>query len=183
MASRFPALLDYGSGLPPGPALVAPPAGLPAVLPYRPGFPVPQGYHAESRPSSGLVITGGLTFGVAYVTALGIAFSEKFENGAGWLAVPLIGPWGAISKRSYKCPATAMDVAAARRCFNDAYDEATTIAILAGDGVVQTFGVALFIAGLANQTHELVRNEVKPVKVTAAPRPGGGFDVAVRGRF
>jgi hypothetical protein len=183
MASRFPTLLDYGSGLPPGPALVAPPAGLPAVLPYRPGFPIPQGYHAESRPSSGLVITGGLTFGLAYVTALGIAFSEKFENGAGWLAVPLIGPWGAISKRSYKCPATAMDVAAARRCFNDAYDEATTIAILAGDGVVQTFGVALFIAGLANQTHELVRNDVKPVKVTAAPRSDGGFDVAVRGRF
>lgn len=151
------------------------------MLPYRPGLPVPPGYHVESRSATGLVVVGALTAGVSYAVALGIAFDSGFDNGTGWLAVPVVGPWGAIGARTFKC--RAQEIEEARRCFDGAYDEATTIAVLAGDGVVQAVGFALWLAGLATKTHELVRDDVKALQVSAVPRPGGGFDLGVRGSF
>jgi hypothetical protein len=127
------------------------------------------------------VVTGGLTLGIAYAAALGLAMAEGFDNGTGWLAVPVVGPWGAVGSRRFRC--TAETVTEARDCFDGAYDEATTIAVFAVDGVLQAVGLALTIAGVASRTHELVRNDASRFQVGAAPRPGGGFDLGVRGAF
>lgn len=173
---------DLAPELAPEPELNFDPRALPPVLPYRPGYPIPPGYHAESRSASGLVATGGITLGLAYIAALGIAMADDFENGTGWLAVPLVGPWGAIGARSFECKAET-DIEQARACFDGAYKEATTIAVLAGDGVVQAIGTALFVAGLTTRTHELVRDDEEGVHVSASPRLGGGFDLGLHGRF
>lgn len=179
-ATDFPTDLAPELASEPEPSFEA--GALPPVLPYRPGYPIPPGYHAESRSASGFVVTGGITFGLAYVAAFGMALAQDFENGSGWLAVPLVGPWGAIGARSFECKAET-DIEEARECFDGAYKEATTIAVLAGDGVVQAIGAAIFIAGLTTRTHELVRNAEAGVNVSASPRLGGGFDLGLHGRF
>jgi hypothetical protein len=176
-----PSWLEYGSGLPPPASSVPLEPGMPVVLPYRPGLPIPPGYHAESRPAGGLVATGALTLGISYAAALGLALADSFENGTGWLVVPIAGPWAAAGARRFSCEAET--IAQARQCFSGAYDEATTIAVFAVDGVIQAVGVALTIAGLASRTHELVRNDAERLNVTAKARPNGGFDVGVQGVF
>lgn len=125
--------------------------------------------------------TGALTLGLSYAAALGLAMADGFDNGTGWLVVPIVGPWAATGARSFSCQAET--VPEARLCFEAAYNEATTIAVFAVDGVLQAVGLALTIAGLATRTHELVRNDVKVVDVSAKARPNGGFDVTLSGAF
>lgn len=169
----------YGSGLPPGPAAID--TGVPLVLPYHSGHPVPPGYHVESRPATGLIVSGALTLSVGYVAALGIGLDGGFDQGNGWLAVPVVGPWAAIGARSFSCEAETVDDA--RECFDGAYDEATTIAILAVDGMIQATGLVILFAGLASGRDELVRDDAVKLGFSARQRPEGGFDVGVRGRF
>ena len=43
--------------------------GLPPLLPYREGLPIPAGYHVEHRAANGLIYTGILSIGVGYIAA------------------------------------------------------------------------------------------------------------------
>ncbi|MFZ5896480.1 MAG: hypothetical protein ACOY0T_35830 [Myxococcota bacterium] len=165
---------------------LSPPAGLapsvawspPAILPYRDGIPIPPGYHVEKRAATGLIGTGLGMLAVGYVVGLGLAIDHDFEGGLGWMAVPVIGAWPAVAGSEVKC--TAQDVPAAKQCLSEAYDQATTIAIVAVDGMVQATGVALLVAGLLSGRSELVRDDLQ---VSARQRPEGGFDLGVRGSF
>ena len=40
---------------------------------------------------------------IPYAAGLGIAASEGFANGSGWLGVPVLGPWAALAKRPDPC--------------------------------------------------------------------------------
>jgi len=153
----------------------------PALLPYRAGLLVPPGYHVEHRSANGLIGGGLATLVVAYATALIVGASDKFENGTGWLALPVVGPWAAIGARSYSCD---NDPLHANACVNGAFNEVQTIAILSADAVVQATGAVLFIAGLASGHDELVRDD-SPVAVRFSPRALGtsGFGFGVDGRF
>ena len=53
---------------------------------------VPPGYHLESTPSRGLMLSGSLVFGAAYGIAVVAAASGKCVNNR-WMFVPLAGPW------------------------------------------------------------------------------------------
>ena len=159
------------------PRAVAPP-GAPAILPYRDGFPVPAGYHVEHRAAGGLIGTGLATAAVGYVAGLGVAMSHDFDGSLGWMAVPVVGAWPAVAGSNVTC--TAQDVPAAKKCLSDAYNQATTIAIVAVDGMVQATGVVLLVAGLLSGHSELVRDDVQ---LSARQRPEGGFDLSVHGRF
>jgi len=177
-----PQVSDYSS-IAPAPAVPAAgdprlTAGLPAILPYREGLPVPAGYHVEERPAKGLLYTGAATLAAGYLGGLAIGLSRGFDGSLGWLAVPVVGVGPAIAGRKFKC--TAADVSEARECLRRANTEATTVAGVAIDGMVQVTGLLLLIAGLASSQSELVLNA--PVQVQAAQRPGG-FDLAVTGRF
>lgn len=154
---------------------------MPAILPHRPGLPVPAGYHVESRAASGLVVAGALTLGVSYVVALGLALADDFDQGSGWLVVPVAGPWGGLGARSYDCNADT--VPEANACLDRAYEETTAVALLAMDGVIQAVGVAFIVAGLASRTHELVRNDLGRLKVTVGGRPGKGLQLGLQGWF
>jgi len=165
------------------------------VLPYREGLPVPPGYRVESRPATGLLATGGVTLAASYLAGLVIAQHHRFGEGMGWMAVPLVGPWGAIGARSFQCRVTGTegidslddldDVRTAQEaeaCVRGAQREATTIAALAVDGLMQAIGAVVFVAGLASSTEELVWTGTTDVRVSARPRPGG-FDLGITGHF
>lgn len=122
-----------------------------------------------------------MTLGAAYAAAIGFAFSEDFENGTGWVVVPVAGPWAAMGSRSFSC--RAQTVPEARKCFDGAYSEATTLAVFAVDGVVQAVGLALTIAGLSTRSVELVRNDIERLKVTASAGPDGRLQLGLRGAF
>ena len=169
---------------PPPQAVAATPAlapwslSAPALLPYRDGLPVPPGYHVEKRSATGLIGTGiGMT-ALGYIVGLGVGVDHHFEGSLGWLVVPIVGAWPAVAGNKITCQAETVD--GAKRCLGDAYTQATTIAIVAVDGMVQATGVALLVAGLLSGHSELVRDDVQ---VTARQRPEGGFDFGLSGRF
>src|SRR6478735_5587974 len=144
----------------PGALLPAPAAGnafYPALLPYRPGLPVPPGYRVEHRPATGMIIGGLATLGIAYSTALVIGASANFGDGTGWLGIPVIGPWAAIGARSYHC---GNDPLQANKCISGAFSEVQTIAVLSADGVIQAAGAVLFVVGLASGHDEPVRTDL-----------------------
>ncbi|MFO7178789.1 MAG: hypothetical protein DIU78_008835 [Pseudomonadota bacterium] len=183
---------------PPGLAL-AEPAGPPApfvprVLPYRDGDPVPPGYRVETRPATGLLLTGGITLAAGYLVGLGVAQNHRFAGSMGWMAVPLVGPWGAIGGRTFQCEITGTKVSSiddfddvrtaeqAEACVRRAQREATTVAALAVDGMLQAIGAVVFVAGLASSTKELVWTGATGLRISARPR-SGGFDLGVTGEF
>jgi hypothetical protein len=153
----------------------------PALLPYREGLPIPVGYRVEHRAANGLIYGGLATLVIAYSTAIVVGASAKFEDGTGWLVMPVIGPWAAIGARSYHCK---NDPLLANQCVSGAFSEVQTIAILSADAVVQATGAVLFVAGLASGRDELVRTDL-PATVRITPRAVGasGFGLGVDGRF
>ena len=153
----------------------------PALLPYRQGLPIPPGYRVEHRAANGLIGGGLATWVIAYATAIAVGASAKFEDGTGWLLVPVLGPWAAIGARSYACDDDPLH---ANRCVNGAFNEVQTMAILSADAVVQATGAVLFITGLASGHDELVRSDL-PLTVRVSPRVLGasGFGLGFDGRF
>lgn len=163
-------------------------ANLPPILPYRKGLPVPYGYRVVHRPATGMTVGGGLTFAAAYLAGLGLAATEKFENGTGYTAIPVIGPWAAIGGRSFKCsvPITTDATGAAvqralNKCVGQAFDEVTTVVFLTADGLIQATGAVIFLIGLASGHEELVRKDLPKTSVTVFPE--GGFALSVSGKF
>lgn len=175
----------------------APPPGYPLVLPYRPGVPVPRGYHVETRPATGLLVTGGVTLAVSYLGALGIGLHHDFDNGTGWTALPVVGPWAAIGAREFDCQVSGSDLdiddlddfdtegtaREAERCIRLARTEAISIALLAVDGMIQATGAIVLIAGLASGRDELVWDGLGNVQLSARRRPEGGAELQLFGEF
>jgi len=142
---------------------------------------VPRGYHIEKRAASGLIYTGALSLAAGYVIGLGIGIDKGFDGSLGWLLVPVVGAWPAVAGRKIQCVATTVEEAKA--CLDSASKEATTVALVAVDGMVQTTGFLILLAGLASGRPELVRDGFGDVKVSAKRRREGGFELGVEGRF
>jgi len=144
-------------------------------------MPIPPGYRVEHRAATGVIVGGLATFGIAYGTALVIGANASFNDGTGWVAIPVIGPWAAIGARSYHC---SNDPLLANQCVSGAFSEVQTIAALSADGVIQAAGAVLFVVGLASGHDELVRKDL-PVSFRVVPRKVGadGFGIGVDGRF
>lgn len=167
-----------------------PPSGLqslPPLLPYKHGLPVPPGYRVVQRSATGLTIGGGLTFLVAYAAGLGLAASQSFDNGTGYTAIPIIGPWAAIGGRSFKCkvPANATGTSqsvqkALNTCVGAAFDEVTTVVFLTADGLIQLTGAVLFVVGLASGYEELVREDLPKTAISISP---SGVNLSLSGNF
>jgi hypothetical protein len=156
------------------------PAGpdAPPILPYRDGMPVPAGYTVVDRPATGLVTAGLVGLGISYATAVIIAAGQSFENGTGLLALPVFGPYAAIATREYDCEVDT--VAAAKKC---TADETQVVTLMAVDGLAQTAGALVAIAGLLSGTQELVRSDLPEVSVTPPVSARSGWQFSVRGDF
>jgi hypothetical protein len=189
------------SAVPISPAPVAPPVAAPVapvaaptapspgdprppVLPYRDGLPVPPGYEVVKRPATGLLAGGLVGLGVAYAGGVAFAAASGFDNGTGWLAAPIVGPWGAIAVRKYERCRTST-VAQAQACVRNAVKEVRIITFLAVDGVGQLAGGLVTLAGLLSTREELIRSDlVEKVQVSVqAPVQGSPWAVSVSGQF
>ena len=123
----------------------------PEILPYHEGDAVPEGYYVDTRIRRGLVIAGGISFGVTYLAAAGVAVqvqNDEFdrvdevfedEDDASVLYIPVVGPF----------------IAAGR--LGDRHGGAAAVA--AFDGLAQAAGLSMFIAGLAAKEMVLVKEE------------------------
>lgn len=143
---------------------------------------MPVGYHVESRAASGLLWSGALTLSASYLAGIGFGLSTGMEDGMGWVFVPIVGPWAAIGARRFTCGAET--VTEAEKCLHDAYSEATTIAVLAVDGMLQATGLVVTAAALGSGREELVRDDVRSsLRLSAGARREGGFNVGLGGQF
>lgn len=129
------------------PAVPPPPQNTQPTIVYTnqpPGYAQPGYYQpaptqevdtGRTRPRLGLVISGAAMFGASYLSvALPGAFAlDLGSEEAGWLLVPVAGP--------FVCIAECFDV-----------DEGNGLsALLVFDGIVQIAGITLFIIGFAAQ--------------------------------
>lgn len=148
---------------PPAPAVAQAPPGYgvthrgPSEMAMIEGAAVPDGYVVESRIQKGLVIAGACTFGGVYLlTTLGAAIAVDTSNDDDAytpLFVPVAGPFIAI---------------------HSADANATGTFGLVIDGLAQTAGLSMFIAGLAAQEDVLVwRGGGYAVRPDAGPGGAG----------
>jgi len=143
---------------------------------------VPDGYTVVDRPADGLITAGLIGLGVSYAAAVIVGATQGFENGTGLLAIPVFGPYAAIGTREYDCQVDT--VAAAKRC---TVDETQIVTLIAVDGLAQTAGALVAVAGLISGKKELVRNDLveMPVTPSVAPPIAGrnGWQFSLRGAF
>jgi hypothetical protein len=160
----------------------------PSRLPFQEGDPVPPGYRVEHSQSTGLIVGGGAVLGVAYAASVVAAMSD--EKGAGWLWLPVVGPFGSILAQDVHCEAAATSpesptvvvdaTESARECSKKVVSTARRVTILLVDGLAQVAGGSLLVVGLSTRQRELVRD--KAVLVT--PRlVGGSYGLDFWGQF
>lgn len=161
------------------------PAGAwrPPVLPAYAGMEPPPGYRTESVLNRGLLWGGALTLGIGYGTALSYGLARSFDDGLGVLALPILGPWLAMSRLEFTCN-SPQTVDEARACQNDALDDAKQLAVLGTVGLVQAVGGTLLFVGLFDRRERWVREDVgvSSLRLDAIPLPGGGV-AQLGGRF
>jgi hypothetical protein len=133
---------------------------------WEEGQPIPYGYHHETRPRKGMVIAGSVVFGVlylisAYSGAIGDDLANGGENKAGWMFLPVLGPFLEWSET----------------------DSTTLRYMLALDGLAQAAGVTMLVCGLLYPRHLLVRNDLASMTITPMKigMEGSGFGLV--GRF
>lgn len=131
------------------------------VTPYE-GGPIPEGAQRSTRANVAMIAGGAATLGVGYVAAVvgwfgSISCYGFFEcrSASGWLFVPLVGPWLALTDRSPDTTATALYVA---------------------DGLAQVGGLALMIAGAALRHDVLVTTSLADNR--RARTPSASWNIA-----
>jgi hypothetical protein len=122
---------------------------------------------------TGLAVGGGVTFGATWLLSALVAagLSESFDNDdkienddTAWpLFIPVAGPFIGIGT------------------MNASYGPGF---ILVLDGLAQTGGLAMFIAGLAAKKQILVRDDVYDAQIELVPLVGAGTTgLAITGRM
>jgi hypothetical protein len=141
-----------GSAVQPASEVNAPrgaaPSGPEEMTDWREGDPVPVGYHSVERVPKGLFIGGAATFGSLYLlSALLAAMGDLNSSRHDAMYIPAIGPFLVLSQ------GVPQD----------------TVVIFALDGIGQTAGLAMLVAGLASRTTVAVRNDVAATRVLPIP--------------
>ena len=132
---------------------------------------MPPGYRLEERRNRGLTAGGFVTFGISYAAGLGYAVANGFEEGTGWLAVPLVGPWVAISAQEIQCKTpTVANPNVGNECVEKALGGAERITFFTVDGLIQAVGLTMVFVGIGMKTTELVRNDVAGLRLELKPR-------------
>ena len=147
----------------------------PATLPYEEGQPIPRGYVVRESNLSGLVIGGIIPLSIFYLISFSVASGNNFSGPAGWLAVPVIGPFGWLAAHKSN-PSCASD-----EVCTDAEDVVGRTFVTM-DGIFQTAGAAMFIAGLAITRKKLVLIENQEMYIVPYAS-SMGHGLSILGRF
>lgn len=146
-------------------------------LPYEDGDTIPAGYRLRQQPRRGLIIGGSIMVGVPWALGTTAAAGDNFRNKSGFLLVPGIGPWLMLlaggAKDSASCDSSTDHCSGSRSGLR---------AVLTLDGLVQTAGAVMFVAGFMVPRKRLVREDVT---VSLAPTPIGrdGYGLGAIGTF
>ena len=133
------------------------------ITDWKEGEPVPDGYHPAEKTRTGLIVGGAVLFGTMYFFSV------------------LVAAGGADSNRGSSNPDAAMWAPAIGPFIQMAQPDssATGNVLLAVDGLAQTAGLIMLIAGLSSPKtvlvrNDLARNDTKPT-VKATPIVGRGM--------
>jgi hypothetical protein len=148
----------------------------PRELPYSENRPVPAGYALDEYHLRGLIIGGAVTLGTLWAISFSVASSNNFAAANGWLAVPVIGPFGWLATR--KAP----------QCNNSDYysscsDESGNRTMVAFDGIGQIAGAGMLIAGLAVTRKRLLLIDPQAAIAVAPYATSRGSGLQIIGQF
>lgn len=181
--AQTPPPAPYYPGYPPQAYYAPPPAPQPPPdqIRYVEGRPIPPGYHLETQPRKGLVVTGAVLLGGMYAISASVAGSSK-HDGDIYMLVPVAGPFIDMSTRS-SCTSST---------FSCTESEGSTRFLLTFDALTQITGATLLVVGVAAPRKILERDDA-PVygrdtstfRWAFAPRTfrGGGLGVGWGGQF
>jgi hypothetical protein len=160
----------------------------PMEMRYIEGKPVPEGYHLETRPRKGLVISGAIIFGVPYFLSLSVAASSRYDPDQ-WLYAPLVGPFIDLGNRKDSCSTTPAGFGNTNTyCSEDSSERF----FLMADGLMQVAGATMLVLGLALPQRLLVRDDAPYVGSSrshfawaVAPQTMGrsGYGLGLAGTF
>lgn len=135
----------------------------PPTLEYVEGQPIPPGYRVHTRTRTRVAIAGGSLFGGAYLLSVAMASVIEDSHSSSRTFIPLVVP-----------------VAGPFITIATAGSEGASTLLLVLDGLAQTSGVVMFIAGLASQDTVLMRNDLLGAVPEINVGPGGA---SARWRF
>lgn len=153
----------------------------PAAAPLSPAS---FGYRLETQRNTGVSVAGALTLGIGYLGGLGYLASADVGKGGGWLAVPVLGPWAAISVRDFGCrkgEQPSQDEINA--CISAALRELKTVSVLSFSGMIQVVGATLLIVGITDTDQQWVPASLPGMQIDVGPVGHGGQGLLVRGQF
>jgi hypothetical protein len=131
----------------------------------------------ETEPRKGLLIGGGITFGLAYTFSL-IGAGKKDDPASNWLFVPVAGPF--LYLGNHRC----QDAGPPNACI----DDWATPLVFTMFGVVQSLGAVLFASGFLFPSEHVVgggggaaaaRSDRRPVPWIVTPAVVGQSGVGV----
>jgi hypothetical protein len=164
----------------------------PMEMRYVDGRPIPPGYHLETRPRKGLVVSGPIIFGIPYVLSASVAASSRYDPDR-WLYLPVVGPFVDLGARGSQCTkSTTPVVNGISTTTETCVEDSSQRFFLMLDGLMQTAGATMLILGLALPNHLLVRDDApytgsNPTTFGWTVRPWAagrtGYGVGVDGFF
>jgi hypothetical protein len=150
----------------------------PKELPYVENRPIPAGYSIDEYHLRGLIIGGAVTLGTLWAISFSVASSNDFSGANGWLAVPVIGPFGWLATR--KTPKCDGYDSYYDTCHND---ESSNRTLVAFDGIGQVAGAAMLVAGLAITRKRLVLVDPQAAIGVAPYASSRGSGLQIVGQF
>jgi hypothetical protein len=176
----------------------------PSVMDYDPSKPIPDGYRLESNSRKGMVVPGGILFGISYGISLMVAastsesstyYSSSYSSSSSGvpfnndlLYYPVVGPWLALGtlhdqldcSRSTSSYSYSSD-------YSDCTDQNSEIGMwrfmLIMDGLSQTVGAALVLLGVTVRTRQLVLTDNVRAQLVPARIGRSGHGLALVGSF
>jgi hypothetical protein len=172
----------FGAGGPSAPAFGVPaaPRFESSFLPTNPAHDAPEPSASTSSPT--LLIVGAVVVALPYATGLGVAAAEGFDNGSGWLAAPVAGPWLSLSGRRDPC-AGASDKKEFDSDVGKCVAEPLVRGMLVLDGVLQATGAVMMFIGATSGGRPKPRREPPPLLAAPTPMGRNGYGLAVAGGF
>lgn len=145
------------------------------MLPYHRGDTIPPGYHVESRLRWGLIIPGGILFGLGYGLAVAVSLTPEHQ-GELWLLVPVAGPFASLLGHMSKCRGGPEGEGCRKTALKESGAEIVLLAL-------EVPGAAFLLAGLTSPKLSLVRDDYISIDVTPVALPGGSTGFGVVGQF
>jgi len=149
----------------------------PRELPYSDNRPVPPGYAVEENHLRGLIIGGAVTLGTLWAISFSVASSNNFSAANGWLAVPVIGPFGWLATRKSPQCNTSYDYS------YSCSDESSNRTLVAFDAIGQLAGAGMLIAGLAITRKHFVLVDPQAAIAVAPYATSRGSGLQLIGQF